>query len=120
MKDMSIQQDWNVCKVAGKRQYASKAKAHVYLGRIAKKNKAKGQGTNVHVYHCPDCGFWHIGHTSQVKPVPAKKATKMAAKRVLCATERAINHVARLWMLGEMKRLCAANDEGPGDEPAAA
>lgn len=35
-------------------------------------------------------------------------------------TARAMRHVRWLWQLAEWKAMTASNDDGPGDEPAAA
>lgn len=109
MKPLNAPQNWQVCKATGKRQFVSAAKAHIYLRRIARKNKRNGDRTPVHVYACPSCGSHHIGHkaASAYAPVPKKKPAPRPRQN---ATERAIAHVARQWMLVEMKLLCAARD----------
>lgn len=43
---------------AGKRQHATRDEAFAQLASLRRRDTAIG----VHVYRCPHCGGWHVGH----------------------------------------------------------
>lgn len=48
------------CDRSGKVQYASPKAAKKAVRGLQVKGKSGGR---MHSYHCPDCRWWHIGHS---------------------------------------------------------
>lgn len=99
------------CSACNKKQYTTKAAAHVVMRATVRSNKRHGISTCLHVYHCPDCKQYHVGHTTPTKGkrVKVAKHSPRPAKRSPDGRVAAgIAHVVNNWH--ELERKAAKSE----------
>ena len=55
--------DTDLRSCGGKKKFKTKSKAETHMKQVAAKPNAKAPEL-LHVYECPLCHYWHIGHST--------------------------------------------------------
>ena len=61
--------DPRIQECARKFPYRSRSEAKTYMTKIVLEGRDNRPDKRFHVYKCPFCVFWHIGHTEKDKNV---------------------------------------------------
>lgn len=66
--------------ICNKLRCKDEAAALAHLDAVRALNGMKGrerQNRQLHVYHCPSCRWWHVGHKPRIQEPPGKPLKKL-------------------------------------------
>jgi hypothetical protein len=64
---MNRKQTIHLTMCARKFPYRSKGEAETFMEQIVSEGRDRAPEKRLHVYKCPFCVFYHIGHTGRTK-----------------------------------------------------